>query len=146
VVDESRSRKCELLTQTPTNGTKLAGQCGVHHRVRVYGIRAEVMSKVDLDEFQAWIDPDYPSARAICSVTSICHGVASRDAASWLLERRHSSSIPLAFRAAYAASGIKMRRGTGNFPSLAASSSDYKEFRKAINCCCSLGDNFRSCM
>jgi hypothetical protein len=42
-----------------------------------------------------------------------------------------------------AASGIKMRRGTGNFPSLAASSSDYKEFRKAINCCCSLGDNLR---
>jgi len=101
------------------------------------------MGRVDPDEFGAWIDPDYPSARAICSVTSICHGIASRDTASWLLERLHSSSIPLAFLAAHAAPGIKMRRGTGNFPSLAASSSDYKEFRKAINCCCSLGVNLR---
>jgi hypothetical protein len=51
VVDESHGRKCEFLTQTPTNGTKLAGQCGVHHRVCVYGIPAEVMSRVDPDDF-----------------------------------------------------------------------------------------------
>ena len=39
--------------------------------VRVYRIPAEVMGKIDADEFRARIDPDYTSVRAICSVTSI---------------------------------------------------------------------------
>ena len=44
---------------------KLAGPCGVHHRVRVCRISAEVMGETDVDELQAWIDPDYSPARAI---------------------------------------------------------------------------------
>jgi hypothetical protein len=38
---------------------ELARQCGVHHRVTVCKISAEVMRKIDADELQAWIDPDY---------------------------------------------------------------------------------------
>jgi len=39
--------KCEFLSRTVASGVEPAEQCGVHHRIRVRKIPAEVMAKID---------------------------------------------------------------------------------------------------